>query len=215
MAGSEVDIVNSALIKIGEATLDSLNDTGKAARLARQQYPLARRALLRGYRWNFAVERAVLAADETPPAFGFSTRYRLPADYLHLIGISTGDEDLRNYTSTTFVYKLEGQYVLTGGGSDDNGALNIFYTKDVENVALFDALFAEALAMWLAFTDFAYALSAAQSRIEQARRDFNDTIKRARFMSAIESSAEVIQASEWVDSRHLRASAGPRRGPVA
>lgn len=60
MAVSDVDIVNNALLLLGDNTIVALSDATDRARLANGIYPTARDALLRVHPWNFARSRAVL-----------------------------------------------------------------------------------------------------------------------------------------------------------
>jgi len=195
MASSEVEIVNSALAKIGEAPIVSLTEDREQARVANRQYPLKRDELLRRYRWNFAVKRATLAPDAVQPAFGFENRFLMPATALHIIGLYDEAEPLRNYTSTRKPWKVEGRYILA-----DGDVLRIFYIDRITDPTQYDALFGEALA-WLLAHDIGYAISTGPQMLDRAIAGFDATIKAAKLQDAIEGSPEIIQASEWTDSR--------------
>ena len=74
---------------------------------------------------NFALERASVAADSTAPAFGYSYRYRKPADCLAVLGFGEVQEKEN-------VYVIEGDYILTD--EYEGEALELRYIKDVEEV---------------------------------------------------------------------------------
>jgi hypothetical protein len=206
MSVSEVDIVNSALVKIGEDTITSLTDDLRQARFANRQYPLKRAELLRSYRWNFAMRRASLAPDATTPLFGFENRFLLPFNCLRMVGLFDEAEMDRNYTSTKKPWKIEGRYVLANASS-----IKIFYIEDVTATGDFDPLFIEALA-WLLAKDLAYALSTGPRMVQMTDASFRETMRQAKLADAIEGTPEVMEASEWVDSRY---AGGPHRiGPV-
>ena len=57
---TDVDIVNAGLIKLGEATITTLADDVKAARLANAIFADQRDVVLRAHPWNFAMARAEL-----------------------------------------------------------------------------------------------------------------------------------------------------------
>lgn len=211
MASTQLEIINRALVRIGEARLKSPTQEGKAARLADEMYDPARRHLLALANWTFAMKRATLAAASAQPVFGFESKYPLPADCLRFVGVSTGAEQLRNYTGSCAVWKVEGRNVLV----DQTGALHVFYVADITDPTQFDPIFEETLAWYLASSDFAYAMSAAQNRITVAEAKYQETLKKASFTNAIQSTPELFVASEWMDSRNIRGGAGPRRGPVA
>lgn len=207
MASSEVEIVNSALIKIGERTITSFDDVNrKAARVSARQYPIRRDAMIRRYRWNFAMTRASLAPESPGPAFGFQNRFMLPADCIRLIGLFDDSEPLQNYTSSTKPHKVEGGFVHADGTE-----LLVFYLKKETDVGQFDPLFAEVLAVDLAM-DLAYNLSTGLDKLKDLRIDFNDLIAQAKRTDAIEGSPEIIVASDWIDSRDI--DVPPRIGPV-
>lgn len=215
MAESEVQIVNSALTKIGEERIVSLEDERKAARSAAHQYPIVRDRLLRQFFWNFAIRRATLAEISEPPAFGFTRQYALPDDYLRVIGIYDERERVENYTSSRAPWKVEGNRFLftdTDVSESDTEVVQIFYIARVTDVSLFDANFSEALALKLA-VDLAYDLSTGVERVADLESLFQAAIREARIADAIEGTPEVVTASDWIDSRFFY-NGPPRIGPV-
>lgn len=206
MATSEVEIVNSALVKIGEETIVSLTENRRQARLANRQYPLKRDELLRSYRWNFAIRRTTLAPDATAPEFGFEKRFLLPFNALRVIGLYDEAELDRNYTASKKPWKVEGRFILA-----NTDTLRIFYIEQVADVNQFDPLFTETLA-WLLARDLAYALSTGPQLVQQADAGYQETLRTAKRSDAIEGTPEVLESSEWLDSRY---TPGPLRiGPV-
>lgn len=194
MAESETAIINTAMIHIGEDTISNRSsDNSTRARKADQRYDPVRRALLRRYRWNFAIKRTTLASSGTPD-FGFTYKFPLPDDNIQFLGIYDANEPAQNYTSSTIPYKNEGNNILC-----DEASLPIFYVSDVTNTALFDPTFDEAFGLDLA-KDLAYALSTGLKRVEQITRDFKEAIKEARLSNAISTQPEIMYASEWLDA---------------
>ncbi len=195
MAGSEVEIVNSALIKIGESAIASLDAIQKAARVSKRQYPLMRRKLLRRARWNFAMKRQSLAPESTVPKFGFDNRFMLPSDALRVVGLFDENELQQNYTSNRDPWKVEGRFIYADGSE-----LKIFYLADITDTAQFDPQFDECLA-WLLASELAFDLTSGIQYANFAKEGFKDAFKEARLSDAIEGTPEFIEASEWVDSR--------------
>ncbi|WP_299444692.1 hypothetical protein [uncultured Rhodospira sp.] len=206
MATSEVEICNSAFVKIGEDTIVSMDEDRKQARFAKRQYPIKRRQLLRSYRWNFAIRRTSLAPEASAPSFGFNHKFLLPYNAIKVIGLYDENEPQNNYTSTRTPFKVEGRYILA-----DEDTLRIFYLEDVIDPNQFDPMFTESLSWFLAW-ELGYALSGGPQIAEQARQSFYQSIREARFADAIEGQPEIIQSSEWLDSR--RTQNGPGLGPV-
>ncbi len=207
MATSRTEIQNSALIKIGEATISSDVQVGKAPATLKRQYPIQRRYLIRRYRWNFAMRRAELAPEATAPAFGFENQFLLPPLCLRVIGLYDSTELLRNYTASKDPFKVEGRMIHAQGTK-----IEIFYLEDVTNTTLFDPMFDEALA-WLLASDVAFDISAGTDVVKMTRQGFLQAITDAKRADAIEGTPEIIEISEWVDSRQQQR--GPfRAGPI-
>jgi hypothetical protein len=97
MAISNVSIVNSALASIGEDPISSLTEGNRRARVANRVFETQRDRTLMRYRWVFAIKRAQLAADPTPPSFGYENRYLVPSDLLQLIGVWDESTESRQY----------------------------------------------------------------------------------------------------------------------
>lgn len=209
MASSDVEIVNLALVKVGEDPITDFSEDRKAARVGNRVYAQARDEMLSAYRWTFAIKRRELAADGTAPAFGFSYRFLLPSDHLTFVGVYDENELQQNYTATQIPHKLEDRYVLA-----DETPLDVFYVARITTVSQFHPLFVDALACYMAYKYFAYDFSASQSRTDQLRRDFDDIIRKAKFVNAIQGTPELIESSDWVDSRQERATLRTRIGPV-
>lgn len=203
MVTSEAEICNSALVKIGEERISSLDDAGKAARTCKRQYPIKRDQLLEDYNWTFAITRITLAPEATDPDFGFTARFLLPSDCIRFLGLYDSTEPLTNYTGTKTPHKLEGRYLLL-----DDTAASIYYIKRVTDVTKFSPQFAEALACLLAW-DIAYDLTGGAKQEVSLKQRFMATVKRARLTQAIQGTPEIFQSSEWIDSR---LSNGPAPG---
>lgn len=203
---SQIGIINSALIKIGESPL-STNDGSRRAVFAFSQYDPERQVLLRSYPWNFARKRATLAASLSAPLFGFSKQFELPNDCLQFRGLFDEAEPLQNITTGRAAYAVEGRHLFT-----NTEAASIYYTADITDASVFDPNFADALTWKLAST-LAYSLTTGVQAAQLAAEGFQRAIRQARVANAIETQPEVIQASEWVDS-HLGYRGMARPGPI-
>lgn len=208
MATSDVEIVNSALIKIGEDPIASLDESRKAARRAKRQFPILRNQLLRMYRWNFAIKRATLAPESTGPAFGFESRFMLPDDCLRVLGIYNDNEPLQNYTSSRVPWKVEQGFIHADGDT-----LNIFYIAEITDPQQFDAQFDEVLA-WFIARDLAFNLSSGPDMVKLADSGYKEALREAKLSDAVEGTPEVVQSSEWLDARLGYDYGYYRAGPI-
>ena len=123
MSQSAIDCCNSALQKVGAASITSFLDNSREARACNLAYDSSRRAELRKHYWNFATKRAVLAPDATAPAFDFSYQFTMPTDCLRV--------QLPN--DPNLDWKIEGRKILTNymqspfGAGPNIGALGTVY----------------------------------------------------------------------------------------
>jgi len=134
----ETEISNIALGILGAEPITSYeHDETTRAKLCRSFYPTSRDATLRAYPWNFAVVRRSLSLDPTAPIFGYDNKFSLPANPYCLRVLELDDPDID--------WKIEGRFLLC-----DSSAVMIKFISRVENTALFDSMFVQALATRLA-----------------------------------------------------------------
>lgn len=146
---SEVDVCNDALSQIGASVITALDDGSVNANHCTRLYPQLRRSILRSHHWNFAEARIALAQDATAPIFEFAFSYALPTDLLKI-------KEYNGATPTTSTltlfeiqlprrYKIEGRKLLT-----NDGVVNIVYVRDETDPNIWDGLFYQVVATWLA-----------------------------------------------------------------
>jgi hypothetical protein len=182
----EVDICNSALIKLGAEPIADLSDNTKEARLCSSQFSKIRDSVLRSAPWNFAIKRVALAPTVDTPAFGDEAIFQLPADCVRFWKIN--DRDV--------AYTLEAGNKLLCNLDEVQG----FYVSNTVPVANWDANFKEALACMLA-ADLCYSLtqSAALKQSLEASGEF--WINQARSHSAQEQTPENYDFDGFLNAR--------------
>jgi hypothetical protein len=198
---SSVEIVNSALTKLGAKRITSLTDNVKEAREMNALYELRRDFLLRSYNWSFAMTRTSLPALSDAPAWGYAVAYQLPTDCLRVVQVNDlwqipGMSDAMGGPDAE-PYKIEGRQIVT----DFSAPLKLRYVKRVTNTGEFDAAFAESLACDLAL-NACEAITQSNTKKESAREDFKATIRAAIRANAIELPPEEIPDDSWMASRH-------------
>lgn len=206
---SEVALVNLALIRLAEDPITDLAGSSKSARIMNATYAGSRDALQRQYNWNFCRARVYISPELPAPTFGFTNKFVQPADCRRVVGLFDENEDTRNYTASRHTFKIEGRYILA-----DVETLPLYYIRRVTNVGEFDDLFTQALAWKLAMEN-GYAITGGQDRANWCAAQFKDVIRSAKIANAIEGTPEVIESSDWLDSRYGQSPDGPfRAGPV-
>lgn len=207
---SKIEIINRALVKVGQARISSIDENSKGATTVRTVYDQVRDTLMQTYIWNFTKTRVQLAADAIAPLFGFQFRYRLPAGTLRVLGIADRTEPTRNYTSSRDAFKHEDEFIYT----DVDAPLNLVICQKIEEAGKYPPDFCDLLSLRLAL-DIFYDVTKGTERYAALRQDAELALRRAKMNHAIENSPEIMVASEWLDSRHSdTAYGGYRIGPI-
>lgn len=189
MASSEVEICNSALIKIGAARILALTDDNDRARLCSDVYPRLRDKLLRSHPWNFAIERVQLALSTSVPAFGFSNKFAVPTDCLRILEINDG-------STADLEYQKEGDYIVT-----DESQIFIKYIKKITDVSKYDKNFDEVLALEIA-ANIVYALTQSTTLKESLQAEAKYELSQARSFDAQEGTPQRVVANDFLNSRY-------------
>ena len=195
---SVVDICNEAMDLLGAATIASLTENSKEARLCNRRYETVRDAVLRAHPWNAAIRRADLARDSSAPAFGFKYQYTLPTDpyCLRVLSFwnSNVDNELTPYDSQV-MFKIEGRKILS-----NEDACKIIYVARVTDTEQYDALLSSTIAHKLA-SETAYAITGSNSIAQQMFSLYEARIREARAMDAMEGQPDKIIANDFVNVR--------------
>lgn len=186
MSQTVIDCCNSALQRVGAATIMSLADNSPEARACAIAYDSNRRDELRRHSWSFAVQRAVLAPDATAPAFDYLYQFTLPTDCLRVLRPATYDLD----------WKIEGRKLLT----NDGAVLYLRYLADITDATQWDASFYNVIAAALAI-DICERLTQSNTKKQQLIAEYNDAVKMARRVNAFEVGPADAPDSSWLQAR--------------
>ena len=187
MATSEVEICNSAIVKLGGQRIVSLTDNNPIARLMNEQYPKHRDELLYSHPWKFAMTSYAPAEIAKPP--GVNTpdfRYGLPADCLRVVGTDS---------------KTDRWYVQDGSLYCDRAQPLIYYIAKITDVSKFTPGFSEVLALKIA-ADCAYSIVQSVSLKTQLAQEYENKLRQVRSFSAQEGSTPRVYADDWLHSRY-------------
>jgi hypothetical protein len=196
MAASETTICNLALSKLGAARIAALTDATPEARACNMMYEHTRDQVLRGHRWNFALQRAVLTQLSTAPLFGWAAQYALPTDCLRVFQLNS--YEVQEYPD---MWEVEGQNLLT-----DETTANVKYVARITNADLFDPIFVKALATKLA-ADMAKTITGSNTITSELVTEYEKiTGPDARIADAMESRPKRKLA--WVTSDLVRSRFG-------
>jgi len=183
---ADIDVINSALSKLGEQNLVNTTDVSPAGRLATRTYADIRDALLREFPWNFALKRAAIAANAATPTWGYAYAYNLPTGCLRVVEVeNAGGEEWRN----------EGRMIVT----DIGAPLNLLYIGSVE-VGEMDSTFREALAARLAM-EWAEPLTQTTSVVDQMAGLYRNKLNVARSADSQTEKVRAVDANAFTDAR--------------
>lgn len=198
---TEVEICNLALARLGQTVfVESLDDPqSKNEDLCALHYPMTRRRLLRGPRvYNFAKKLDTLTVSSlVVPAFGFSSAYKLPNDYLRLL---TSGEIPVNGPIPPDNYDVVDGHIYTDSG--DGSTLNLYYIFDQTVVAKWDAIFVNLMRLELA-RDMAYALTLKPSLVSALDDELRDVRLEAGAVAGQEKPPVRITRSKYLRGRQF------------
>lgn len=187
-APAVIDIVNSALIRLGVEHINSLTDNNKRARVMNSLYNIARRRLLEDHIWNFALKRTELAKTGNTPLFNYEHEYQLPGDFLRLVEEDNNGGFIFTYhfpVEGTFpVYEIEGDKLLT-----DLETVKIVYVFDSDEVAKFSASFVKALYLELA-AEASYTITQNPALTADIRNEKEAVLAQARAIGSGQDSSD-------------------------
>lgn len=183
---SEVSMCSSALGRIGDEPILTLEDDSTRAKLCKRLYPDLRDAVLREHPWNFAVRRMQLGKLATAPAFGWAYQYQLPHDpYCLRVVAMERDEP----------YVIEGRKLLS-----DVDPAKIRFIAKITDTGEFDALFTECLTARLA-AELAYGLAKDSRLGESLFRIYEYKLASARGADGQEGTLAAFESSQLLEVR--------------
>jgi hypothetical protein len=187
---SAVEIMNSALRKLGAEPIVSEDDSNNRARLVKASYYLRLNHLLRSYPWRFNKAYAELALISPQPTdiFDYDYVFQLPTNCARVFGTNLGaSEDWEEIENGQFACNIS--------------EVTVKYGKLITDVTKFDASFVEVLACDIA-ADIAYTLTNSQSVAEGAEKKRKEALADARSSSAQTGSVKTVAyGDDWVKAR--------------
>jgi hypothetical protein len=189
MALSEVSIANRAIQILGSSErIEAMDQDHPNARTMSAAFEPVRNALIRRYKWGFAIKRVSLAADATDTVWGGLNRYAFPND---LCRILRDDE-----SGIRLDWKIEGRFIVT----KDGAPLNVKYLAIITDPGQFDPSFAEALSHALAVAT-CEEITGSTSKLQDIREGFRMAMAEAKQMNAYEEDAVEALDDSWINAR--------------
>jgi hypothetical protein len=227
---AQLQIVNLALIRLGQKTIASMTEASVAARTASQLWDMDRQETLRGYPWNFSMRFVRHLAKS--PFFSDPTEVPTPAkprvpDYQFAYQIPTDCLSARKVYDPSMKFLqldlLDSMFFDTYPAAIVQGLLNesdtsrfvvreehtlftdvacagLFYTYDVTDTAKFDNRFVSTLAYRLAM-DLAAAITGSASKVQALTTLYMQSLAAARVADAQEGKTRAQAGQSFLRSR--------------
>lgn len=187
---SETSICNRALQRLGAKRIVSLTEGSVNSKACLAAYAARRDALLRKHRWNFAIDRATLAADAVAPAWGRANAFELPPT--SLMPIPPYPE--QNLNDRDWV--VEGKKILT----NEQAPLYVRFIKQVTDPNEMDPIFREVLSADLA-VELCEELTQSNTKKDRLEEDLKRELADARKANAFEKVLGEPATSPFVSKR--------------
>ncbi len=194
---SKIEIINRALLKLGEPPISSLNDAafGKSYELI---YEDVKNLLLSSYPWRFAVATKRLARREQ--MYGDKFMYQLPQDCLLLLKVFACS--LKDLTEPR-------PYALQGYELADNCIISLIddgveveYVRVIHDDTPFPPLFREAIAAKVA-AELAMRIKHSLNLKQALENEFLTLVQQAELNNEITKDAELVPDNSWVLVRQV------------
>lgn len=188
---SKVEICNRALQKLGAKRIVSLTEDSRNARACNVAYEAVKLAEIRAHSWSFAIKRAELAAESPAPAWGRTSAFPLPADFVKLIN------PYPETSLNTLDWQIEGKKILT----NDSAPLYVRYLYDVTDPNEMDSLFREAFSTRLA-GELCEEITQSNTKKTDLKAEYREIVADAKKANAIEKVPEDGPEDTWITARN-------------
>jgi len=183
-----VDIINSALTKLGQKHISSLTEDNDVARICHAQYLVTRDMLISSYNWNFSLKRDEISKSTQSLPWGDANVFDLPQDCIRVCQVlNTGFQKIR--------YMLQGRNIL----STEDTIYLLYGTASVPE-SFYGPYFKEALSTQLAH-DLCYKFTNSAAYKGQLMQEKELVISRAMSKDSQEIGPEEYDFTLFTNSR--------------
>lgn len=189
MAQSDIEICNLALGYIKGGRITAFDGSSEEAKLCERYYSQSRDQVFEEHNWNVLTTRVVLSPDSTPPAFGFTNRFPIPADPFCIRITEITDAGGTAITD----YKIEGRYILANVAQ-----INLVYIGRVTDVTIYNPMLVACIARRLA-GDISFSLTGASSAVQLNEDLYRKMLDEARSLDTSQGAT----GATYVDHNYL------------
>jgi hypothetical protein len=199
---ARIDVVNYALVFLGEKRITSLEDESDEALIMKTLYYIARDAVLEEANWTFATRRFTPAALTEAPEWGWSTAYEIPSDIMRVTRV------LRQWSTASlpppdgnYPSEYQSAHVIEGNQILSNDTpIYCMGVRRMEDEGGYSAQFAEAFSFKLSVLA-SFPLAASAQKQSAALALYTDAIKRAKTRDNQQNTTRRIRNHTLANSR--------------
>lgn len=184
MALNITGIANSALIKLGQSPITSIDDGTPNANIIKARIDFVRQFVLRLHPWNCAIDGVQSAPSSSSPTFGYVYKHQLPANCLRVLKVDPEEVE----------YRIQGRSIHC-----DSNAISITFIKDAP-VSDLDVALGEAISLYLAW-DTCEKITGSTEQRDRLNVDFRKCLGLAKSIDAQEERDYELDANLFIDSR--------------
>jgi len=195
---TEIEIVNKALYRLGAKPVTSTNglisgitETSLQSELAVNSYAILRDAVLEDRPWTIAMNRVILNADASPPAFGYDQRFPVPSDCINVFRCDDG--------SGTYVIKWvrEGAFVF----ADNTSTLYMEYIARLTDTNQYSNMFINCLSLRLA-QEWCLAITESNGLAQSLMQEYQAMLIQASSSDGSQSRRELFRSRNLTAARN-------------
>ena len=148
-------IANSALTRINESLLVSINDEDERAERIRHLLPDICKEVLEMHHWNSATKRVIVSREAGGPFGEFAVKFAVPDDWVRqtsVIFTTEPETGQRQYGKHFNEWIVEGRHLLLGLNANESGdqVMMVYVAYDVEKAGGWSAQLRNCMAVMLA-----------------------------------------------------------------
>jgi len=123
---TDKDIVNYALMELGELSVDTFpNPNNRAAEIANTYFSSSKLETQELFYWNESIQRVTLSTSSYSASFEYNNAYEIPSNSIDIISVNENYID-----SPSAYYAIEDGYILT---DEQGGDINVKYVKEINS----------------------------------------------------------------------------------
>lgn len=194
---TRTDVINDALLVIGEATVLTSNEKASRAKKMDRMFDQVKNYVFRLQPWSCLIERRKLSAEADQPPFGWAFKIKIPGDSIRIIEVESGVK-----------YKREKNFLMA-----DSATLGVVYVQDTENFSQLDSHVYSLLVNCLAY-HAAIPITGKKWIMQEMKERYLDSIGEAISSDTFESTPDDIDGVDDYNTMKMFGGQNPYTIPI-